>query len=463
MSLNLLISERRLSLLTVPELIKIFNLFDPIRLKETSKPELISAVHKLLLQHLPGFQYLCDENSIPILKKGGIEKLVKLTKFLLMFSDFKYNFSVVNKGISLDKNIRGLFNEKMIKKTLRRICHVMNQLLEDLSKTEEDQKYTELVSKKKSDVKELFISLSLQLEKNKFKPEHKEIKILNHQTHIDAFYPELSIIEKRGEGQYGTVYVGNIGGIKLAIKIQPTSILSEIELKFMKENQGKFFPELFGYVVETELTSILMKYYRMDLDTSIRSDEESNIPQNIPDIIGYFDTLLSIILEIRKKDYIHGDIKPSNILIGESGIVLSDFGTSTNGITFWIPTTRWFASPEILKARTLTKDLLYSNDVWSVGVTILYCLGIRTFPLAGEDEKDQLKKIDSFKKSNYVNNKLESLTLGISMTLESSLTVEYNHVLKTALEMVFTSNWEKRKDVDYIKEIIKTLRSRKLK
>ena len=108
---------------------------------------------------------------------------------------------------------------------------------------------------------------------------------------------------------------------------------------------------------------------------------------------------------------IHGDIKPSNILlsfnknnVNKVCFKISDFGLSKlykeNIISKSIKGTSQFISPECLKGEKINDK----SDIWSLGILIYYLL-FQNYPYNGT-EYQIIKQIESNKQLNIINDKL---------------------------------------------------------
>lgn len=80
-----------------------------------------------------------------------------------------------------------------------------------------------------------------------------------------------------------------------------------------------------------------------------------------------------VLAQVHQRGVVHGDLKPANVLIGDRGPVLIDFGTATGAadptVTSWFwgrPVTPWYASPEVLAGGQPTAR----SDIWSFGVML---------------------------------------------------------------------------------------------
>ena len=113
-----------------------------------------------------------------------------------------------------------------------------------------------------------------------------------------------------------------------------------------------------------------------------------------------------------RKKIIHGDIKPSNILlslnqnnVNKVCLKLSDFGLSKLYEENIIDKSRirnasQFKSPEYLKGEKINDK----SDIWSLGILIYYLL-FQNYPYKGT-EYEIVEQIESNKQLNTINDKL---------------------------------------------------------
>jgi serine/threonine protein kinase len=109
-----------------------------------------------------------------------------------------------------------------------------------------------------------------------------------------------------------------------------------------------------------------------------------------------FGLLLSTLKELHRLDYIHGDIKPGNILVrSDYTAVLADFG-ALRKITEERPIlgdecgTPFYNPPELFSATTTPTDLT-KRDVWALGIALLELMGGFPFDRIKYSRYDSLK------------------------------------------------------------------------
>ena len=125
--------------------------------------------------------------------------------------------------------------------------------------------------------------------------------------------------------------------------------------------------------------------YGINLSEDVRFSE--------PQIKSFMKQILEGILEFHSKDFIHRDLKTSNILLDTDGTVkICDFGLSkelrkgnlTNNVV-----TRWYRCPELLLGST---NYGTEVDMWSIGCILAEFMQ-RAALFTGKDDFDQLRVI----------------------------------------------------------------------
>jgi serine/threonine protein kinase len=148
---------------------------------------------------------------------------------------------------------------------------------------------------------------------------------------------KYTVMEKIGNGKFGTVYLGYSnarGGVeKVAIKFDNSflGILKhEVEiLYFLNEKKCNGIPKIYWYGVSSPVSEnpiqypcFIMPYYDCTLSQYISC-------QSKKDSIGMVNNMLSILNNIHNSFVIHRDLKPDNFMIKNGEIFLIDFGLAT--------------------------------------------------------------------------------------------------------------------------------------
>lgn len=225
-------------------------------------------------------------------------------------------------------------------------------------------------------------------------------------------WPDWKIVKYLGGGAYGKVYEieRNISGIeeKAAIKIisRPKDV-NEIEDYYIGGYDKKsiiesYEEEIKNYTAEYKLMKELQGqsnivscddftivphedgiggdiFIRMELLTSLQQSlKNSSLPED--EIIKLGKDISRALILCEKRNIVHRDIKPQNILISNFGdYKLGDFGNSKvmNHTTYATTTgTSGFQAPEVVQMKKYGQ----TADIYSLGITLYWLLNNRKMP-----------------------------------------------------------------------------------
>lgn len=211
-------------------------------------------------------------------------------------------------------------------------------------------------------------------------------------------------LEQVGEGTYGQVYMARSrfdGEIVALKKIRMDNekegfpITAIREIKILKSLDHKNVIKLKEIVTSKNKGSIYMVFEYMDHDLTGLADRPG-IRFTVPQIKCYMKQLLTGLTYCHLNNILHRDIKGSNLLIDNQGVLkLADFGLArpcvlenskslTNRVI-----TLWYRPPELLLG---TQTYGPAVDMWSAGCIFAELLHGKPI-LPGKDEMEQLDLI----------------------------------------------------------------------
>ncbi|KAJ4706871.1 putative Mitogen-activated protein kinase kinase 5 [Melia azedarach] len=165
-----------------------------------------------------------------------------------------------------------------------------------------------------------------------------------------------------------------------------------------------------------------------------------NFPEDV--ISGIALSVLKALQYLHGMRIIHGDIKPSNLLInGKGEVKIADFGVSR--IVEGTPTPceacmGAYMSPERVDSERWGGgadydyyDYGFAGDVWSLGVVVLECL-VGHYPLIGRGEKPDLVAL------------ICAICFGETLEMPETASPEFPSFVKNCLE----KDWRKRGSVE---------------
>lgn len=187
---------------------------------------------------------------------------------------------------------------------------------------------------------------------------------------------KFQIIEKLGQGNYGSVYkvldkkTGQILAAKIATLCGNIESFKK-EINVLKQCNSPYILEYFGSYIKNDSIWIIIEYCDggsvLDL---MRITERNLTEEQIASIITMVLNGLSFLHEQKK---IHRDIKAGNILLTREGFAkLGDFGVSAQLMHSFskkvskIGTPYWM-SPEVISQNNYDSKC----DIWSLGITCI--------------------------------------------------------------------------------------------
>lgn len=244
----------------------------------------------------------------------------------------------------------------------------------------------------------------------------------------------LYIVKKLGMGSYGSVYEGNSSTYgRVAVKKITPDLKSSYNMKKLQnelkalENIKKECNSLLCYHYHTwdniskDLYIVTELINGKSLDSFIFDYNTDNF--SIKELTTYACKLLLSVDTIHKKNIIHTDIKPDNIMVSNSTsaqpfLKLIDFGLSCIGECEGWSGSRLYMPPEFFFGN-FTSNI--TQDLWSLGIVIFFlCIRLRGIIEARSQldnyelliEKINNRKIeDRFAMSNFISDELVEMEM----------------------------------------------------
>lgn len=193
------------------------------------------------------------------------------------------------------------------------------------------------------------------------------------------------IISKLGEGGMANVYLAEKGSLqkKVALKVLKDEFLSNqhIRNRFLSEAKkmsGLNHANIVGVhdlIDETNFVAIELDYVE---GKTLRQHLQEKGALSDVEIEALFKQMLDALAYIHEKGFVHRDVKPSNFMLTDNGIIkLTDFGIAKNvddsnmdytgtGTGMQMGTPKYM-SPEQVRS---TKDVDHRTDIYSLGVVL---------------------------------------------------------------------------------------------
>uniref|UniRef100_M8AMZ3 [RNA-polymerase]-subunit kinase n=1 Tax=Aegilops tauschii TaxID=37682 RepID=M8AMZ3_AEGTA len=218
-------------------------------------------------------------------------------------------------------------------------------------------------------------------------------------------------LEKIGSGTYSNVYKAievETGAVVALKKVRVDGVGEAESARFMAREiallrrlgEHDNVVRLHGLVTSRLATApslyLVFEYMDHDLTGLVSAATASGTRFTLPQVKCYMKQLLSGIEHCHNKGVLHRDIKSSNLLVSEDGILkIADFGLATHfdpdnprPMTSQV-ITLWYRPPELMLGTT---HYSVGVDLWSVGCVLAeLLLGEPIFP--GRTEVEQLHKV----------------------------------------------------------------------
>ena len=206
----------------------------------------------------------------------------------------------------------------------------------------------------------------------------------------------FQILSHAGGGAFSTVYrcFDHKRNSPVALKIiraKPDCLqFAEVEAKIQGELGGVHAVRLLDAFFWRGHYCLAMELLYADVYTIV---EKRNYAKIAPDVVRHvtFQTLLCL-RELAKRDIVHADIKPENILTSDADLMdtkVADFGTAcyTDQQIFSYIQSRYYRAPEVLYGMRYGPPI----DMWSLGCVVYELLsGEPLYPADDEEELSQM-------------------------------------------------------------------------
>jgi len=245
-------------------------------------------------------------------------------------------------------------------------------------------------------------------------------------SQIEKYCKNYKNFERIGIGRYSNIYKaqnknsGKYVAIKEIDKSRFKMLVNEkydTEIKNIMNNE--YIVKLTAKINTRNYFYIIMDLCIINLYDYIKNRENYVTIKEIKEMLNQLNNIFKI---MNNKKIIHGDLKPTNILISldkldKCSFKLSDFNSSqfNNNATTYIGVPSMTVPPEILNGENYN----FKSDIWSLGIIIYFMLN-KEYPYNGLNELLLFKDINSGKRLKLSNDdKLNDL-------INKMLKINYN-------------------------------------
>ncbi|HWT93920.1 MAG TPA: protein kinase, partial [Solirubrobacteraceae bacterium] len=224
-----------------------------------------------------------------------------------------------------------------------------------------------------------------------------------------------------GGGAWSAVYAGSDGARSVALKVLPMGLatpariaglraMAESEVRLGTADVPGLLPTL--EVVELERPAseggnalvLVLPRARTSLQALLDGWRE-HAP--LPDADRILRELWAALDAVHAHGWVHGDVKPSNVLLMDDGAVrLADFGLAAelDGTHAYLPHagTVDFVAPEWWDERVSQRGSVVrpGRDRWALGVVAHLVLSGGHFPFAGQDQRSRSLRAQAYARGN---------------------------------------------------------------
>ena len=187
-----------------------------------------------------------------------------------------------------------------------------------------------------------------------------------------------NFIEKINQGTFGIVTLYEKNGKKYAVKEFTNKKMGILHLTTSRELQALIKLSECRYVISVE-EIVLLPEEILVVFPFCKESLTGKKYLKMKDLKEHFKQIVTAVKEMHDMNFIHRDLKSSNIMVGEDdNVQIIDFGMARQEQPMMtsLVTTLWYRAPELLEYGNKNVYTKYDNkiDIWSIGIIFLEML-----------------------------------------------------------------------------------------
>ncbi|XP_064632152.1 uncharacterized protein LOC135490705 [Lineus longissimus] len=336
--------------------------------------------------------------SLPILATIALHDIITQHQELVSYKRDRMPFIRRWTRAAVEGLTAEMIKEQVVKKRMMQIGeqleHFKGQIPQIIDADVKLMEKVEREMRKQADIEGQYSPLHKQLKKSFGKLQYIKLKFLQEEE--PDFYPDsaIAVKEKLGGGSFGEVYVvslirrGETEPCRVAAKVMKDELTERTSVEFTQERDilkslsheniiqyiGTSINNDNRFVLLIELCRCTLAYeiFGGKVPVPGKQTDQEEFVLAFKEMVDRSRQIANGLVFIHNKKFVHRDVKMSNILVTDTGVLkLSDMGQAKpeSSITGTFRGTRFYRDPEVLRGGLATQQA----DIYSLAI-IMYQL-----------------------------------------------------------------------------------------